>query len=108
MPKKSIALITSLKTKTFKFRFKCFLNIIYYSILSLVFLVILDKTKNRKFSKKVREIITYKTPKIYGHEGVSGKHLTPHCAIAGNPAKKVKAGITWNPNGSNGYVQNVY
>lgn len=38
---------------------------------------------------------------------VSGKHLTPHCAIAGNPAKKVKEGITWHPNGSNGYVQNI-
>lgn len=38
---------------------------------------------------------------------VSGKHVTPHCAIAGNPAKKVKEGITWDPNGSNGYVQNV-
>lgn len=37
---------------------------------------------------------------------VSGKHLIPHCAIAGNPAKKVKEGITWSPNGSNGYVQN--
>ena len=38
---------------------------------------------------------------------VSGKHLTPHCAIAGNPAKKVKEGITWHYNGSNGYVQNL-
>lgn len=38
---------------------------------------------------------------------VAGKHLTPHCAIAGNPARKVREGITWSPNGSNGYVQNI-
>lgn len=38
---------------------------------------------------------------------VAGKHLVPHCALAGNPAKKVKEGITWDANGSNGYVQNV-
>ena len=72
MAKKSIALITSLKTKTFKFRFKCFINIIFYSILSLVFLLIFNKTKFTKFSKKIKEILTYRTPKNYGHEGVSG------------------------------------
>ena len=38
---------------------------------------------------------------------VSGKHLIPHCAIAGNPAKKVREGVTWSPNGSNGYIQNI-
>ncbi len=34
------------------------------------------------------------------------KHIEPHCAIAGNPAVVVKKGITWDSNGSNGYVQN--
>ena len=38
---------------------------------------------------------------------VSGKHLTPNCTIAGNPAKKVKEGITWHPNGAKfGYIDN--
>ena len=27
---------------------------------------------------------------------VSGKHLESHCAIAGNPARKVKEGVTWD------------
>lgn len=39
---------------------------------------------------------------------VSGKHETSHCAIAGNPAKTVKTNVTWNKDGSNGYVQNEY
>lgn len=29
------------------------------------------------------------------------------CIIAGNPAKVVKSGITWDSNGSNGYIQNT-
>ena len=44
---------------------------------------------------------------ILGWESVvSGKHLTPNCAIAGNPAKLVKENIEWAADGSNGYVQN--
>ncbi len=39
---------------------------------------------------------------------VSGKHTVSHCALAGNPAKIVKENITWNKDGSNGYVQNEY
>ena len=39
---------------------------------------------------------------------VSGKHLTPNCAIAGNPARKVKEGITWDSNGAKyGYIDNI-
>lgn len=37
---------------------------------------------------------------------VSGKFASPHCAIAGNPAKVVKEGITWDWDCSKGYVQN--
>lgn len=29
-----------------------------------------------------------------------------NCAIAGNPAKVVRTGVTWDSNGSNGYIQN--
>ena len=40
---------------------------------------------------------------------VSGKHLTPNCAIAGNPAKVVKENITWDSNGARfGYIENVW
>ncbi len=39
---------------------------------------------------------------------VSGKHLTPNCAIAGNPARKVKENISWDSNGSKfGYIENL-
>ncbi len=38
---------------------------------------------------------------------VSGKHLTPNCAIAGNPARKVKENISWDSNGAKfGYIDN--
>ena len=37
---------------------------------------------------------------------VSGKFIQTNCIIAGNPAKIVKTGITWDANGSKGYVQN--
>jgi len=37
---------------------------------------------------------------------VSGNFSEPYCAIAGNPACVVKKGITWDSNGSKGYVQN--
>lgn len=37
---------------------------------------------------------------------VSGKFDKEHCAIAGNPGKIVKTNITWDSNGSKGYVQN--
>lgn len=37
---------------------------------------------------------------------VSGKFSDKHCVIAGNPAKVVKREITWNRDGSQGYVQN--
>ena len=37
---------------------------------------------------------------------VSGKFSDPFCAIASNPARVVKSGITWDSNGSKGYVQN--
>ncbi len=44
---------------------------------------------------------------ILGWGGVvSGSFQQPHCAIAGNPAKIVKTDITWNSNGSKGYVEN--
>lgn len=44
---------------------------------------------------------------------VNSKSLTPPlispkgCVIAGNPAKIVKTGITWDSDGSKGYVQNA-
>ena len=75
MAKKKIALVSSLKTKTFKIRFKCFINIIFYSILSLLFLLINNKIKFQKFSKKLSEVLTYKTPKNYGHGAVSGSMI---------------------------------
>lgn len=37
---------------------------------------------------------------------VSGCFSEPYCAIAGNPGRIVKKGITWDSNGSKGYVQN--
>lgn len=37
---------------------------------------------------------------------VSGKFDKKHCAIAGNPAKIIKNNITWQQDGSKGYVQN--
>lgn len=37
---------------------------------------------------------------------VSGKFEEKHCAIAGNPAKIIKRGVTWERDGSNGYIQN--
>ncbi len=37
---------------------------------------------------------------------VSGKFIQTNCIIAGNSAKIVKTGITWDANGSKGYVQN--
>ena len=37
---------------------------------------------------------------------VSGHFAEPYCAIAGNPGRIVKSGITWDSNGSKGYVQN--
>ena len=38
---------------------------------------------------------------------VSGKHLSPNTIIAGNPAKKVREGITWEANGAiYGYIEN--
>ena len=37
---------------------------------------------------------------------ISGKFTTKHVAIVGNPAKIVKTNVTWDSNGSKGYVQN--
>lgn len=38
---------------------------------------------------------------------VSGHFADEHCAIAGNPARKIKSGITWDSNGAkHGYIQN--
>ena len=38
---------------------------------------------------------------------VSGKFDTPHCVLAGNPAKCVKMGVTWDSNGAKyGYIDN--
>lgn len=36
----------------------------------------------------------------------SVKRILPHSVLAGNPAKVVKTGITWDSNGSKGYIQN--
>ena len=36
----------------------------------------------------------------------SVKNMSPHSIAAGNPAKVVKSGVTWDSNGSKGYVQN--
>lgn len=75
MSKKKIALITSLKTKTLKMRFSCFLNVLYYAFLSLIFLLTNNKIKFYKFSKKLNEVVTYKTPKNYGHGAVSASMI---------------------------------
>lgn len=37
---------------------------------------------------------------------ISGKFDTKHCVIAGSPGKVVKENITWDSDGSKGYVQN--
>lgn len=38
---------------------------------------------------------------------VSGKFDTPNCVLAGNPAKYVKTGVTWDSNGTKyGYIDN--
>lgn len=71
MSKKKYALVTSLKTKTYKMRFRCFINIIYYSVLSLFFLITGNMVNFFKFSKKLNEVLTYRTPKNYGHGAVS-------------------------------------
>lgn len=39
---------------------------------------------------------------------VSGKHETPFSAIGGNPAKLIKSNITWDCDGSNGYISNDF
>lgn len=40
---------------------------------------------------------------------VSGKFLEQHTALAGNPARVVKKGITWDSNGAAcGYIDNVF
>lgn len=37
---------------------------------------------------------------------LSGKHTETGCIFAGNPAKRVRTGITWDCDGSKGYVLN--
>ena len=45
---------------------------------------------------------------IIGYNAVvSGKLPEPHSIYAGNPAKFIKSGVTWDPNGaSRGYIEN--
>lgn len=45
---------------------------------------------------------------ILGHRAVVSGHLQkPHSIYAGNPAKFIKSGVTWDPNGaSRGYIEN--
>ena len=37
---------------------------------------------------------------------IKSDHIPTNCVITGNPAKIVKEGITWDSDGSNGYIQN--